>query len=164
MRVVVQRVTRASVSVDDKIVGAIGAGLLALVGVAPEDGAAEVDWIADKLLGLRIFPDPDPEPDPDPAGSESDSPANNAKNMNRSLLDIDGELLLVSQFTLTADTRRGRRPSFTSAAAPAHAEQIYQQLVDVLKPRVPLQTGEFGADMQVELVNDGPVTFLLERP
>ncbi len=151
MRVLLQRVSSASVTVEDEVVAQIGAGLLVLVGVAPTDGEAQVQWMAERLLGLRIFADP----------TRADGAP--GKNMNRSVLDTGGELLVVSQFTLTADTRRGRRPSFTSAAAPQHAEQIYQQLAAALAARAPVQTGRFGADMQVALVNDGPVTFLLER-
>ena len=144
MKAVLQRVTEASVVVDDETVGAIGAGLLILLGVEPDDGPEQVAWMVDKTLGLRIFADAD-------------------KPMNRSLLDIGGEALVVSQFTLAADTRRGRRPSFTTAAAPDHAEAIYRQFVEALEKQVTVATGRFGADMAVSLVNDGPVTFVLER-
>lgn len=145
MKVVLQRVTEAAVLVGDRSVGAIGHGLLALVGVSPEDSSATVDWMADKIVGLRIF-------------------ADEHKPMNRSVLDVGGAVLVVSQFTLSADTRRGKRPSFTSAAAPELARQLYEQLVTRLAEHVPVATGEFGADMQVKLINDGPVTFVLESP
>ncbi len=144
MRVLLQRVSSASVTVAGTRVGEIETGLLALVGVAPEDGAEQVRWMADKVLGLRIFADAH-------------------KPMNASVLDVGGALLVVSQFTLTADTSRGKRPSFTTAADPEHAREIYEQFVAALSHRAPVQTGVFGADMQVALVNDGPVTFLLER-
>ena len=144
MRLLLQRVASASVTVQEQQVSAIGKGLLILVGVAPTDGEAEVEWLADKALGLRIFPDAQ-------------------KPMNRSVLDVGGEVLVVSQFTLTADTSRGKRPSFTTAAAPAHAETIYESFVSRLGRDVAVATGVFGADMQVALVNDGPVTFLLEK-
>jgi len=153
VRVLLQRVTQASVTVDSECVGQIGVGLLAFVGVFPEDGAAEVKWLADKTLGLRIFPTP---------GSEDDT-------MNASLTDLcaqgrSGELLVVSQFTLAADTSRGRRPGFSTAAAPEIAERIYNDFVSAVSDRgVRVSTGRFGADMRVDLTNDGPVTFLLEK-
>ena len=129
--------------------GEIGLGLLVFVGVAPDDGEAEVSWLADKVLGLRIFPDEDL--------------AAGGKAMNRSVLDVHGGVLVVSQFTLTADTSRGKRPGFSTAAAPDIAQEIYARFVAKLGERVAVQTGRFGADMQVSLTNDGPVTFLLER-
>jgi D-tyrosyl-tRNA(Tyr) deacylase len=144
MKVLLQRVASAHVTVGAAEVAKIGRGLLVFVGVAPGDGDAEIQWMADKVLGLRIFPDDD-------------------KPMNRSVLDVGGELLVVSQFTLTADTSRGKRPSFTTAAAPAQAEAVYERFAARLAQSVPVRTGVFGADMQVGLVNDGPVTFLLER-
>ena len=144
MRAVLQRVSQASVTVADRTVGSIDQGLLVLLGVAPEDDAATVAWMTDKILGLRVF-------------------ADDAKPMNRSVMDVAGQILLVSQFTLTGDTRRGKRPSFTSAAKPDHALQIYQHLAAELSRSITVETGEFGADMQVALVNDGPVTFVLER-
>ena len=144
MKVLLQRVSEAAVDIGGERVAQIGAGLLVLVGVAPEDGDAELRWLADKTLGLRIFADAE-------------------KPMNRSVVDIQGELLVVSQFTLTADTRKGKRPGFSTAAPPAHAEAIYTKFVDELRQTLPVQTGQFGADMQVSLVNDGPVTFMLER-
>ena len=112
--------------------------------MAPGDGDEQIRWLADKTLGLRIFPD-------------------NEKPMNRSVLDIGGELLVVSQFTLTADTSKGKRPGFSTAAPPEVAEAIYQRFIDELAKSVTVQTGRFGADMQVALINDGPVTFMLER-
>ncbi len=151
MRVLLQRVTQASVDVGGKRIAQIGAGLLAFVGVFPTDGDAEIQWLADKAVGLRVFPD-------------TDSSAAATKNMNRSLKDIGGEMLVVSQFTLAADTSRGRRPGFSTAAPPELAERLYEQFVRAVTERgVRVATGQFGADMQVSLVNDGPVTFLLER-
>ena len=153
MRVLLQRVTQASVTVDSECIGQIGVGLLAFVGVFPDDGAAEVKWLADKTLGLRIFPTP---------GSEDDT-------MNASLTDLcaqgqGGELLVVSQFTLAADTSRGRRPGFSTAAPPEVAERIYNDFVAAVSGKgVGVSTGKFGADMRVDLTNDGPVTFLLEK-
>lgn len=144
MRAVVQRVSSARVSVDERLVGRIGRGLLVLVGIAAEDTASEADWLLDKLLEMRIF-------------------ENDAGKMDRSLLDVGGELLVVSQFTLLADTRKGRRPSFSAAARPEHAVPLYDHLVQRARDRgVGTATGEFGAQMAVELVNDGPVTLLLD--
>lgn len=143
MRAVLQRVKQASVTVDDDVVGAIGPGLLVLVGIAPGDGAAEVTWLVDKVAGLRIF-------------------ADDKKPMNVSVSDMQGEVLLVSQFTLLADTRRGRRPGFSGAAPPEQARPLFDQLVAAMGERLPVQTGVFGADMQVALVNDGPVTLILD--
>lgn len=144
MRVLLQRVLTASVDVDGQRIASIGPGLLVFIGVSPEDTSAQVDWLADKTLGLRIFADDD-------------------KPMNKSVVDVGGEALVVSQFTLTADTSRGRRPGFSTSALPAIAEPLYLEFVDALARELPVQTGQFGADMQVSLVNDGPVTFLLER-
>lgn len=142
----IQRVTSASVSVDGAVVGEIGPGLLALVGVEPGDSDAQVTRMAERLLGYRVFGD-------------------DAGRMNRSLADTGGGLLLVSQFTLAADTRSGMRPSFTSAAPPAEAERGFNQLVAICRQKHAgrVETGRFGAHMSVSLVNDGPVTFLL-RP
>lgn len=142
----IQRVTQASVSVDGDVIGQIGQGLLALVGVEPGDDEATLSRMADRLLGYRVF-------------------ADDAGKMNRSLRDTGGGLLLVSQFTLAADTRSGMRPSFTSAAPPAEAERLFNRLVDICRQKhAPgVETGRFGAHMVVSLVNDGPVTFLL-RP
>lgn len=145
MKALLQRVSHASVSVSGETVSAIGPGLLVLLGVEPEDGRAEADWLAAKTVALRIFPDAD-------------------KAMNRSVAEVDGEILVVSQFTLAADTRRGNRPGFSTAAAPELAERLYEVFVDAVRGRHDrVATGAFGADMQVALVNDGPVTFLLER-
>lgn len=144
MLALIQRVTEARVTVAGETVGAIGPGLLALVGVEPGDGAAQVAKLGERLLRYRVFSDA-------------------AGKMNLSLSDIGGGLLLVSQFTLAADTRSGLRPSFSTAAAPAEAERIFDDLVAYCRQnhRNPVETGRFGADMQVALVNDGPVTFLL---
>ncbi len=144
MKVLLQRVSHAAVDVAGERIAEIGPGLLALVGVAPQDGDAQIRWLADKTLGLRIFPDEE-------------------KPMNRSVMDVGGELLVVSQFTLTADTSKGKRPGFSTAAPPEEAEQVYLRFVAELEQRMPVQTGRFGADMQVSLVNDGPVTFMLEK-
>ncbi|MGS1127334.1 D-aminoacyl-tRNA deacylase [Rhodanobacter sp. UC4437_H4] len=140
----IQRVTSASVRVEDETVGAIDAGLLALVAVQPEDGEAQARRMLERLLGYRVF-------------------ADDAGRMNRSLRDTGGGLLLVSQFTLAADTRSGMRPSFTRAAAPEHARHWFDYLLGLARvahPRV--ETGRFGAHMVVQLVNDGPVTFWLD--
>ncbi len=144
MRAVVQRVAEASVTVGGTVVGAIGPGLLVLVGAAPGDGAAEAHALADKLVGLRIFPDDD-------------------GRMNRSVADTGGEVLVVSQFTLLADVRKGRRPSFTGAAAPELAEPLVEAVAARLAAAgVRCATGRFGAMMQVHLVNDGPVTLVID--
>lgn len=142
----IQRVTQASVSVEDQTVGTIGPGLLALVAVEPGDGEAQFLRMAERLLGYRIFADAEGK-------------------MNRSLADTRGGLLLVSQFTLAADTRSGMRPSFTTAASPIEAERGYNRLVEICRQKHPpgVETGRFGAHMVVSLTNDGPVTFLL-RP
>ena len=145
MKIVLQRVTAAKVTVDDKITGAIGKGILILLGIHTDDTEAEAAFLADKCTDLRIFND------------------DNGK-MNRSLLDIGGEALVVSQFTLLGDCRKGRRPSFIEAAPPEKSEQLYQYFIERLKIRIThVETGIFGAMMQVELCNDGPVTMLLER-
>ncbi|MBH80708.1 MAG: D-tyrosyl-tRNA(Tyr) deacylase [Gammaproteobacteria bacterium] len=145
MRALLQRVNSASVSVQGETVAEISRGVLVFLGVFPEDTGEVAGWLADKTLGLRIFPDYD-------------------KPMNASVMDVAGELLIVSQFTLAADTSRGKRPGFSTAAAPELAEKLYSDFVAAVRDRYPrVQTGRFGADMQVALVNDGPVTFLLER-
>ncbi|MCZ6710811.1 MAG: D-aminoacyl-tRNA deacylase [Gammaproteobacteria bacterium] len=145
MRALLQRVSEASVSVADQEIAAIGLGLLVFIAVYPNDGDAELNWMVDKTLGLRIFPDSD-------------------KSMNASVVDVSGELLVVSQFTLAADTSKGKRPGFSTAAAPEHAEPLYRRFVDRVHARYPkVVSGRFGADMKVALINDGPVTFLLER-
>ncbi|WP_313887300.1 D-aminoacyl-tRNA deacylase [Nodosilinea sp. FACHB-141] len=146
VRVVVQRVTASSVTVDGQIVGKIGAGLNLLVGIAPTDTAAELTWMARKCLDLRLFPSP---------GSE---------RWDLSVQDIQGELLVVSQFTLYGDCRKGRRPSFDGAAPPAQAEALYNDFVALLRTsELRVETGQFGAMMQVEIHNDGPVTLVVER-
>ena len=146
MRVVLQRVSSAEVTVDSRSVGAIGKGFVLLVGFKASDGEIEATWIADKVIGLRVFPD-------------------DQGKMNRSLNDVEGELLIVSQFTLYGDVRKGRRPSFIHAAPPEIAIPLYNKFVALLSERAPgrVETGEFGAVMDVELVNQGPVTILLER-
>lgn len=148
MRVVVQRVTRAEVRVDGEVVGRIGAGLLLLAGFAADDDEPQLAWMAAKIPALRIFRAP--------AGGSS---------FEASLADVSGDLLVVSQFTLYGDARKGRRPSFTDAAPPERAEQLYDRFVALLRERSTgaVETGRFGAMMDVELVNDGPVTILLER-
>jgi D-tyrosyl-tRNA(Tyr) deacylase len=139
-----QRVVEAAVSVDSERVASIGPGLLIFVGVFPADTTAIAERLADRALDLRIFPD-------------------SAKPMNRSVIDVGGEVLVVSQFTLAADTTRGRRPSFDSAAPPEQAERLYLDFVQRVRARVGrVATGRFGAEMKVSLVNDGPVTFLLD--
>lgn len=144
MRSLLQRVSRASVMVDEQVVGQIGRGLLILLGVGQDDGEAQVKTLADKIVHLRIFED-------------------EAGKMNRSLLDIGGEALVVSQFTLYADVRKGRRPSFTSAAPPALAEPLVERFKDALAAYgVPVEGGVFGAHMDVELINSGPVTVWLD--
>jgi D-tyrosyl-tRNA(Tyr) deacylase len=146
VRVVLQRVARAEVRVADRVTGRIGPGFLLLIGIRREDDEATLRWMADKVLSLRLFPDDDGK-------------------MNRGLDDIAGALLVVSQFTLYGDTRKGRRPSFIDAAPPEVAIPLYDRFVALLRERAPgpVETGEFGAMMDVELVNDGPVTLILER-
>jgi len=144
MRAVVQRVTRAKVVVDGAVSGAIGHGLLVLVGVANGDGPADVQYIADKIRDVRVF-------------------ADEAGRMNRSVVETRGAVLLVSQFTLLADCRKGRRPSLDGAAAPALAQALYEDVARSLRQDgVTVETGVFQAHMEVELVNDGPVTMLLD--
>jgi D-aminoacyl-tRNA deacylase len=146
MRIVLQRVKNASVTVGDETVSEIGAGLLLLVGVASGDGEAEADWLARKVSGLRIFNDREGK-------------------MNLSVRDAGGEVLAVSQFTLLADTRKGKRPSFVGAAPPEEAERLFDYFCERLRApgTGPVKTGVFGAVMEVALVNDGPVTIILER-
>ena len=144
MRAVVQRVGSARVSVDGEVTGAIDGGLLAYVGVGPDDGQDEVDWLASKLTTLRIFPD-------------------ERGRFDRSVIDAGGAILVVSQFTLYGDTRKGRRPSFTAAAPPEVAEPLVERLVEVLRADgLEVATGRFGAHMLVDAVNDGPVTIILD--
>ena len=146
MRVVLQRVSRAEVRVAGRVTGRIGPGFLLLVGLRREDDEETLRWMAEKILSLRLFPD-------------------EAGKMNRGLDDVDGGLLVVSQFTLYGDTRKGRRPSFIDAAPPEVAIPLYERFVALLRERAPgvVETGEFGAMMDVDLVNDGPVTLILER-
>jgi D-aminoacyl-tRNA deacylase len=144
LRAVLQRVTSASVTVDDEQVGAIGPGLLVLLGVEHGDGPADRDYIAAKICELRIFPDAD-------------------GRMNRSVADVRGGVLVVSQFTLAGDARKGRRPSFDAAAAPSEAKLLYEDVVRAIRETgLTVATGVFQAMMQVALVNDGPVTILLD--
>jgi D-tyrosyl-tRNA(Tyr) deacylase len=146
VRVVLQRVSRARVTVEGRVTGEIGVGLLLLVGFTAGDDEAALEWMADKVVGLRVFSDPEGK-------------------MNLSLGDVGGGLLVVSQFTLYGDTRKGRRPSFVHAAPPSVAIPLYEKFLEILAGRsgTPVQSGEFGAMMDVELVNDGPVTLVLER-
>lgn len=144
MRAVIQRVTEASVTVDRKVIGKIGRGLLVLVGVEKGDGGEDIDYMVSKIAGLRIFEDEDGK-------------------MDRSVQDVGGSVLAVSQFTLLADVRKGRRPSFTGAEEPGQAKDMFHLFVDRLKESgLPVETGEFQAHMAVSLVNDGPVTILLD--
>ncbi len=144
MRACIQRVTRAQVSVDERVIGSIGEGLVVLLGVARQDSQADVDYMVNKITQLRIFPDDDGK-------------------MNRSLLDAGGQMLVVSQFTLLGDTRKGRRPSFIAAAEPAEGNAWYEQFVQQVRALgVEVATGKFQAHMLVELVNDGPVTLLVD--
>ena len=146
MRALVQRVKKGSVSIDGKVNGAIGQGLVILLGVTHTDTEKDADFVADKCVDLRIFED------------------ENGK-MNKSLEDIGGSILLISQFTLYAATRKGRRPSFDAAARPEVAEPLYEYFIQRLRSRgIPVETGIFGADMQVEIHNDGPVTVMVEFP
>lgn len=145
MRLVLQRVASASVTIDGRVAGQIGRGLLILQGIEAADTAADGDWLAQKVVKLRIFPD-------------------EAGQMNKSVADLGGDILLVSQFTLFASTQKGSRPSFNAAAKPDHARPLYEHFITQLAAALgrPVQTGEFGAMMQVALVNDGPVTILLD--
>jgi D-tyrosyl-tRNA(Tyr) deacylase len=145
MRVVLQRVSRASVSIDGRIAGAIGRGFCLLVGLTHGDTDATVDWMAEKVAGLRLFSDADGK-------------------MNLGLAEVGGGVLVISQFTLYGDSAKGRRPSFIDAARPETAIPLYERFVGALRARgLEVATGEFGADMQVEIHNDGPVTLILER-
>ena len=146
MRVILQRVSRASVTIDGRVAGAIDRGFLLLVGFTHEDTVAEVEWMADKVLGLRLFGDADGK-------------------LNLSLDEVGGAVLVVSQFTVYGDARKGRRPSFITAARPETAIPLYERFIAQLEASgTRVATGEFGADMQVSLVNDGPVTLVLDRP
>lgn len=144
MRAVVQRVGRALVRIDQETVSAIGPGLTVFLGIHGNDGQNEIEWMADKLINLRIFEDAEGK-------------------MNLSLLDLGGEMLIVSQFTLYGDCRKGRRPGFSDAAPPAFAEPVYRRFVEEVQKRgIAAATGRFQATMEIELVNDGPVTLLID--
>ncbi len=145
MRVVIQRVSSASVTVSGRVIGQIGRGLLVFVGIVADDAAADGAWLAQKLTKLRIF-------------------ADDAGQMNQSVADIGGGILLISQFTLHASTAKGTRPSFNAAARPEHARPLYELFITQLSAALerPVQTGEFGAMMDVALVNDGPVTLIID--
>lgn len=143
MKIIIQRVSEAAVSIDNKVVGQIDQGLLLLVGVGPDDTQADVDYAVRKILNMRIFSD------------------ENGK-MNLSVQDVEGAILSISQFTLFADTKKGNRPAFTGAAKPELASQLYDNFNDALEQAVPVARGRFGADMQVSLINDGPVTIVLD--
>lgn len=147
MRLVIQRVREAQVTVEGQVTGRIGPGLLVLAGFAPTDTPTALTWMSRKLVQLRIFSDDNGQ-------------------MNRSVQDIGGQVLVVSQFTLLADARKGNRPSYSGAAPPPVAEPLYQQFVALVAAELgqPVPTGIFGADMQVSLVNDGPVTIVLDSP
>ena len=147
MRVVLQRVSRAEVRVAGRVTGKIGPGFLVLAGFGPSDTDAQLSWMAEKILGLRVF-------------------ADDQGKMNRDLVETKGSLLVVSQFTLYGDASKGRRPSFIDAAPPDLAKRLYERFVELLKEKagtIAVETGEFGAMMDVELVNDGPVTLILEK-
>ncbi len=145
MRAVVQRVSRASVTINGRATGSVGRGFLVLLGVAKTDGTAQVEWMADKIAGLRVF-------------------ADDEGKMNRDLAAVGGAVLVVSQFTLYGDVSKGRRPSFIDAAPPETAVPLYEAFVAALRGRgLLVETGEFGAMMDVELVNDGPVTLVIDR-
>jgi D-tyrosyl-tRNA(Tyr) deacylase len=145
MRALVQRVSTASVTVDDQVIGRIGKGFVILLGVTHTDSEVEAEWLARKVAGLRVFDDDEGK-------------------MNAALSDVDGELLIVSQFTLYGDARRGRRPSYTNAARPEQAEPLVAYFVDQLRGMgYNVATGLFGANMDVEIHNDGPVTLMVER-
>ncbi|MBF2008002.1 D-aminoacyl-tRNA deacylase [Chlorogloeopsis fritschii PCC 9212] len=147
MRVIIQRVKSSQVTVDGEIVGKIGRGLNLLVGIAETDGDAELDWMVRKCLELRLFPDRE-----------------GGDRWQKSVQEIDGELLVISQFTLYGDCRKGRRPSFDRSAAPQTAEDLYNRFVAKLRESgLRVETGKFGAMMQVSIENDGPVTLLLEK-
>ncbi len=146
MRAVIQRVERAGVSVSGREIARIGTGILALVAIAREDNTNDLEWMARKIVELRIFDDSD-------------------GRLNRSLLEVNGQLLLVSQFTLYGDCRKGRRPSYTEAAPPEQAQALYEDFIRMIRLRVPeAQSGLFQAAMEVELVNSGPVTLIVDSP
>lgn len=145
MRVVIQRVSEAIVKIDGKVKGEIKTGLMILVGFENDDNSEDIDWMAGKIARLRVFPD-------------------NNDVMNLSICDIDGEILLISQFTLHASTKKGNRPSYINAATPSIAIPLYEKFIHILEQQTskPIQTGTFGADMKVSLTNDGPVTIIID--
>lgn len=146
MKAVLQRVSRAAVEVDSKVVGSTGKGILVLLGVEKGDTQKDAEWMSEKIVNLRIFED-------------------DAGKMNLSVRDVAGEILAVSQFTIAGNCSKGRRPSFDSAAPPGEANELYEYFVEKVRQlKVPVQTGVFQANMQVSLVNDGPVTFILNSP
>ncbi|WP_372713736.1 D-aminoacyl-tRNA deacylase [Ilyobacter sp.] len=146
MKVVIQRVSKAQVSVENNIVGKIEKGFLILLGITHTDNEKDAKWLVDKISGLRIFSD-------------------ELGKMNKSLTDVGGEILLISQFTLYGDSRKGRRPSFVEAAKPDIAIPLYNKFIEYVKEKnIKIFTGEFGADMKVELLNDGPVTMIIDSP
>ncbi len=147
MKVVLQRCLESSVSIDGRVVGSIGQGLMLLVGIGPDDTEKDIAWMCNKVANLRIFEDQEGK-------------------MNRSLLEVGGDALVVSQFTLYGDCRKGRRPSFAGAGHPSMAEPLVERFVEVLREQgvERVDTGRFGADMKVALVNDGPVTLIIESP
>jgi len=146
VKAVIQRVSRAEVRVDGEIVGKIGRGYVVLLGIAKGDTENDIQWLVDKICNLRVFP-------------------NDEGKFDRSLLDIQGEVLVVSQFTLFGDCRKGRRPGFDAAAPPQLAQELYQKTVEAfVRAGIPTQTGRFAAMMEVDLVNDGPVTLILDTP
>lgn len=147
MRVIIQRVKSSSVSIEDRVVAKIDRGLNLLVGISATDTETELDWMTRKCLELRLFPDPETD-----------------KLWSKSIVDIQGEILVVSQFTLYGDCRKGRRPSFSNSAAPEIAEPLYELFIDKLKTSsLNIATGQFGAMMNVRIENDGPVTLILEK-
>ena len=143
MKFVIQKVSHASVTVDDQVIGKIGKGFLVLIGVAEDDTKESADKLIKKRLGLRIFEDADGK-------------------TNLSLRDVEGSLLLVSQFTLYADCKKGNRPSFTKAGNPTLANELYEYIIEKCRAEFPVETGSFGADMKVDLLNDGPFTIILD--
>ncbi|NQP34952.1 D-tyrosyl-tRNA(Tyr) deacylase [Streptococcus suis] len=143
MKIVLQRVSQASVTIEEMVHGQIKQGLLLLVGIGPEDGQEDLDYAVRKIVNMRIFSD-------------------EVGKMNKSVQDVEGKILSISQFTLFADTKKGNRPAFTGAAAPAMASQLYDEFNQALSEFVPVEVGVFGADMQISLVNDGPVTIILD--
>ena len=146
MKVLLQRVSRVSVTVSERVVSKTGPGLLALIGFGREDTDEDLEWMSRKILGLRIFPD-------------------SSDNMNLSVSDVNGDIMIVSQFTLHADSRKGRRPSFINATSPEKAELLYNLFIEMLSHSgLTIQSGIFGAMMNVELVNSGPVTIMIESP